>query len=589
MRHSQPLWGFAPQGVREFQGGSGAWGIWRMGPFSFLRSLYKTISSYRNGSFNSILLGRTVLLFVLFGSTLFYQLIHTGWKLTSPNLFPVWFLVILSFGIGAIASLVSSKIRKGKSFVASLIVVDALTVTALVYMTGTNESYFPFLYLVLISFSTLIFGRRGAVLTAILSSVCYSFLMLIDPIAHDDGLIFNLLVNNGSFFIVGLLVGYIAEELKLTGLRLGESEKEKHALEELNKTVVTNVSVGLMTTTVSGKIVYLNPAGEKILDLNLRRVGQYLLEDVLPDFEALVRAFENDKRDKNMPLAIRYRADRVSEEKYLDCVISVLNSGSGEKEGYVIIFSDKTEMHKMEEQLQLSDKQAAIGQTVAGIAHEIRNPLASIGGSIELLKQNSNLQPEEKRLVEISLSEVDHLNSLISELLDYSRPEKKESQVFHINELISETLKELELHKEYRSSIKIKTEMPDLVVPIVGDRGKIKQVFWNLFINACQAMKRENGDLSVSINETTSEVEVVVEDSGEGIPAENLNKIFNPFFTTKDRGTGLGLSMVYKIVESHGGTIAVSSREGIGTKFKVYLPKPHVMKRRANFVKENVS
>lgn len=559
-----------------------------MGPYIYFKNLYKALFSNRSGSLDSILLGRLILLLVLFGSTLIYQLVHTGWKLTSPNLFPVWLLVVLSFGIGGIASLISKKIKRDRFFVASLIVVDSFTITALIYMTGTSESYFPFLYLVLITFSTLVFGRAGGISTAVLSSVCYSFLMLIDPIAHDDGLVFNLLLNNGSFFIVGLLVGYIAEELKLTGLRLGQSEKEKEVIEALNKIIVTNISTGLLTISKSGKIIYLNPAGENILELSSHYTNGRLVQEVLPDFNSVIKSFENNGLFRSIPCALRFKASRSSEVKHLECAISVVKNIGVDEEGYIIIFNDRSEIQKMEEHLQLADKQAALGQTVAGIAHEIRNPLASIGGSMEMLRQNSHLQPEEKRLVEISLSELDHLNNLISELLEYSRPEKKEDQVFHINELITETLRELELHKEYNQSFEIKMEIPDLVVPIVGDRGKIKQVFWNLFINSCQAMG-DNGTLTISLSETSNDIEIVIDDSGEGIPAENINKIFNPFFTTKDKGTGLGLAMVYKIVESHGGTITVSSREGIGTKFKVYLPKPHVMKRRANFMKEQVS
>lgn len=556
-----------------------------MNPISFFKNIKLRFSA--KGSLGPILLGRAFVLFLLFGSTLLYQLSHIGWKLSSPLLIPVWFLMFLSFGIGAISTFISKKIKNDKSFVASLIFVDALTITALIYMTGTNESYFQFLYLTLITFATLVFSRRGGILTAILSSLCYSTLMLIDPLA-SDGLIINLLLNNCAFFVVGMLVGYIAEELKLTGLRLGESEKAKRGVEEFSKIVVSNISVGLLTVTKSGRIVSLNPAGESILELSSKKISQYLIEDRLPDFESLIKTFEQSGRAKNLPFAIRYKPERMVEEKFLDCAVSVMKNGEGEEEGYIIIFNDKTELQKMEEHLQLADKQAAIGQAVAGIAHEIRNPLASISGSMEFLKQSSHLKPEEERLVEISLREVDHLNNLISELLEYSRPEKKQMEVYHINELIKETLKELELHKEYKPFIHVKQEMPALVVPMFGDRGKIKQVFWNLFLNACQAMHGE-GTLSISVRDTSNAIEVVIEDTGEGIPAECISKIFDPFFTTKDQGTGLGLAMVYKIIESHSGSINVSSQVGGGTKFKIYLPKPHVGRRHVNFLKEQVS
>ena len=433
-----------------------------MGPLNFYRKIKELLGISQ--SIHRFMLGRLGVITALFAFSFLYQLFQAGWDFSSPLLIPLYGFMVVTYLASLLFSLLAFRVKKTKRFIASLLGVDTLFITVFVYLTGTAGSYFSFLYLASITLASLLFARKGALATAALSGAFYSLLMVLDPLARESGIILNLLIHNGAFFGVGLIVGYVAEELKITGLKLFETE----------------------------------------------------------------------------------------------------------------------------ENLRLSEKQAAIGKMVAGIAHEIRNPLASVSGSVEMLKQNTHLEPEERRLIDIVTREVNRLNNLISELLEYTRPVKKSDDVYQLEELVQETLLELQHHKAYGVDIKLEKNIPFSSIPMRGNRSKLKQVFWNLFINACQAMGGR-GTLSVTVGEAHDRAEIRVRDTGEGIPAENLGKIFDAFFSTKDEGTGLGLAVVQKIIESHGGIIRVDSQLGQGTEFRVILPKPHVLLRAAAIKKEQVA
>jgi two-component system sensor histidine kinase PilS (NtrC family) len=216
---------------------------------------------------------------------------------------------------------------------------------------------------------------------------------------------------------------------------------------------------------------------------------------------------------------------------------------------------------------------AMVGELAAGMAHEIRNPLASLSGAMQMLRKELNLEGENGRLMEIALRETERLNIKITEFLAYARPSPPRKKPCDLNGLLHDTLDLLKNSEEYREGITLWTET-DGALWVDVDANQISQVFWNLAINALQAMPGM-GELRVSSRSYRilgEEVEIIFFDSGQGIEPDLLDKIFVPFFTTKERGSGLGLSIVHRIVEDHGGRIRVRSRPGDGTEFRVCLP-----------------
>jgi signal transduction histidine kinase len=242
----------------------------------------------------------------------------------------------------------------------------------------------------------------------------------------------------------------------------------------------------------------------------------------------------------------------------------------------------------MEDQMKRVDKMAAIGLLAAGMAHEIRNPLASLSGSIQMLKSELVLDEYQQRLMEITIRESERLNGLITDFLLFAQPPQINKMPWEIWKIIEETIELFTQSPSFHEGIHIKRPSLRDPIQVMIDPKQMKQVFWNLLINAGQAMS-DGGEISIDLEKgdeafgeanlplptqrTGKEwVKISITDSGKGIPPQEKEKIFEPFFTTKERGTGLGLSIVHKIVENHNGVIKVESEVGRGSTFTIFLP-----------------
>jgi len=244
--------------------------------------------------------------------------------------------------------------------------------------------------------------------------------------------------------------------------------------------------------------------------------------------------------------------------------------------GTIVIFQDLTELREMESRLKREERLAAVGRLAAGIAHEIRNPLASISGSIEMLRSGLSVESEDRRLMDIILRETDRLDGLISEFLTYVKPVRHRMGRVDLEHVLRETAEALRATDAGRN-VSLSLPPPGTLHAIRGDRDHLKQVAWNLLLNAVQAT-RGQGKVEIRgadsrLGRSGDVVIVEVVDDGVGISPEDLPRIFEPFFTTKERGTGLGLAMVHKVVEAHGGHIEVESEPGHGAVFRVVLPR----------------
>ncbi|HSQ78097.1 MAG TPA: ATP-binding protein, partial [Nitrospirota bacterium] len=255
---------------------------------------------------------------------------------------------------------------------------------------------------------------------------------------------------------------------------------------------------------------------------------------------------------------------------------SLLRDEKDEVRGVILIFQDITTMVHMQERVRSQERLATVGSLAAGIAHEIRNPLASLSGSIQVLQGELDLKGDNRHLMDIVVRETDRLNSIITDFLEYALPKTAQDDRIVLSSLLEETITLLKNSKEFVEGISISCNV-DPMITTRGDARRMRQVFWNLLINSCQAMPNGGamtiGATPVSFGEVDSAwCEIVIADTGQGISREHLAKIFDPFFTTKIGGTGLGLAIAYRIIEDHGGTIAVETEEGKGTKFRILIP-----------------
>ncbi|MBK8201566.1 MAG: PAS domain S-box protein [Bdellovibrionales bacterium] len=489
---------------------------------------------------------------------------------------PFYLLLFFSFSFNAIYIHFFDNAEKWHGFFnASLFGFDALFVTVLIYFTGTSQSVFLFLYLVNIILCGLVFQRKGALLLALWTSILFSFLMIIGPSIQGQTLYFAVGLNNIAFYAVAFLGGILSEQLNFMGSELAERQRDIEVLRDLNQMIVDNMATGLFTTGLDGIISQVNQAAIGILeDRDLLNKSIFsIFPDLNSDFSLLT--FQQE-RNTNNRFEVEYKNYR-GEKSTIEITLGFLRNADSVILGYVFTFQDLTQIKKIEYAMRQQEKMAAVGQLAAGIAHEIRNPLASISGSIQLLStSNFASSTEDKKLMSIVLKEIDRLNDLITEFLDYVRPHARIEDPINLNQLIQEISDFVGNGTPSRVPVR-----RDLMLKsgrlIYGHRDKLRQALLNIVINAYQAMgeasepvlKIETKDLDL-----VQRVQLRVEDNGCGIAESNRGRIFEPFHTTKPGGTGLGLAIAHKILDSHGATISVESTLKKGTSFIIEFPSP---------------
>jgi len=257
---------------------------------------------------------------------------------------------------------------------------------------------------------------------------------------------------------------------------------------------------------------------------------------------------------------------------------TLLGVGDGQRSGVIAVFQDLTDAKELEQKARQADRLAVLGQLSAAIAHEIRNPLATISGSVELLRDTPELSGEERKLLELVTRESERLNRIITDFLLYARIRPAEKAEVELSRTIDETLMLIRNHHDYHDGIEIVNETGDEQLCVWADGDQVKQIFLNIAINALQAMT-QGGRLTVGLKKKGVErqdqdekmVHVFFQDTGTGIPPDELGDVFEPFYSSKKDGTGLGLSIAQRIVENNGGTLTVESEPGKGTTFTVSL------------------
>ncbi len=465
---------------------------------------------------------------------------------------------------------------------------DGMLITGLVYCSGGSGLLYAFLFIIWIVYVALTSGARGSLLAWAGATAAYGLMVLgeaggwLPAFEARRELDFGHAVlavglHSAAFLSVALLAHRLARQVQ-TG------REELHELGEIHRRIVDNVSSGLLTVDRRGAITSFNAEAERITGCGAADVlGRPVAElyQVLGDPLDLPSADDPDSGRARLELDFEC-AD--GQEKHLGMSVSVLRDRLGREEGVILVFQDLTRIVEIEEKLRRSERLSAVGQLAAGLAHEIRNPLASLSGAIELLSADPPAADSStRRLTQIVRRETARLDRLVSDFLAYARPGPGRAEPVSLRELVEE-MRELLAAGEY-SDVELVVELPE-AISALGNPDQLRQILWNLILNAVQS-EPSDGRVVVRARglptpppapggpEHASSLEVEIQDRGQGIPAELLERVFEPFFTTKPKGTGLGLATVHRIVEAHGGELALQSVPGQGTTVRVILPAFH--------------
>ncbi|NQU12639.1 MAG: PAS domain-containing protein [Desulfobacteraceae bacterium] len=376
--------------------------------------------------------------------------------------------------------------------------------------------------------------------------------------------------NSVVMAVAFLLIGFAGMVSLFLAQAYRSAKTSLSRLKVFSDNLVENMPMGLVAIGMDGKIASFNQAAESILQLSSGEVLWKMPEQALP--QPLCELIEELKNSKGM---IEKEIDcpvKGGKPIPLEVIATFLEEEYGGFLGYVVLFRDLTQMEHLKREVQRSQRLASVGRLAAGVAHEIRNPLSSIKGFATYFKERYREVPEDQKTAEVMIQEVERLNRVIGQLLEFARPMRIEEKPTSIQDLIQHSVKLIQGDVN-KKRIHIDTAISPEIDKMMIDPDRFKQVLLNLYLNALEAMGAE-GTLSVRLgrDEDDGDIQIVVSDTGAGIRAEDLPHIFDPYFTSKSSGTGLGLAIVLKIIESHGGKIRVESQPGEGTTITITLP-----------------
>ena len=462
------------------------------------------------------------------------------------------------------------------------LILDSLVVTAIVAFTGGPRSIFSFLYVLVVTAACVVLARPGGLAIAALSSLLYTALvlsrtalsLLVEPTETTALEVMTIFLNTAAFLVVGGLAGSLGERYHVMHRALADQSKDLSDLQAFKDLMFESLGSGLVGMDLERRITALNRAAEEITSYQaaeaVGRRWESVFGDGIPPDEIDLAARVEGWQVRRYEMRLRRKDGR---EGPLGISFWPLRSGRGELAGIIGVFQDLSSIKQMEERMRQADRLATIGRLAANIAHEIRNPLASMSGAIEVLTRELPRGGPHDRLIEIVLHESDRLNQIAKEFLEYARPAPLHPLPMNVGEVLDEVLLLLE-HRALPPDLKIAREYDGTATARV-DPQQFRQAIWNLCINALEAMPA-GGELRIGAGivtqRKTRKLEVWVADTGTGIDPESLLHIFEPFFSAKPAGSGIGLALVHRVIQDHGGDIEVRSEPGVGTTFTLRLP-----------------
>ena len=473
---------------------------------------------------------------------------------------------------------------------------DLLFWSCMVYITGGLSSPFTFLFNLTIILSSLVFLRRGIIGTTIMSclmllgltwmesnKIFFETLQLqstTESLVQID-VIYRYFLNVCMFSLIAVLSYYIAGQIRTSEDSLVRQQLNLDEQKRLNRSIIQGMRSGLLMADLDGKIHFINRALRKMIG----KEDEDLPRELVALFPVLRECFRLEQWGRSWARKFEGEVKVGNDRRWLFFHFADLLDAEGEKDGILLIVEDRTETQRLKERIFQNEKLAALGKLAAGIAHEIRNPLASISGSLQMLRMEYESNDDNARLMEISLHETERLNRLINDFLSFARPMDPSFEVVDLKDVFDEIKSLVDNREEDRNIEVVWSTPPDVSTRIEADMGQIKQMMWNVISNALQALKQRNGsdgnkprvDVMAMVDPEYDIIGgrllVAIRDNGCGMSADVVEKLFDPFFTTRAEGSGLGMSIVFQIIEAHRGTIEIDSEPGRGTTMLIRLPR----------------
>jgi two-component system, NtrC family, sensor histidine kinase PilS len=506
------------------------------------------------------------------------------WKNAAPQVTLIATLVLLATlaftGLSAWLTH-TGRVKPGRNFLYLQVVFDALLVTAVVHLTGPARSDFAPLYVIVIAVGAVLLPAPGGMLIAALSSVLY----VADIVWQVGEPPTSVLVQIVLFGVMALVTGLLGDRLRRAGVELGAAKRELEQLQLDTSDILATIDTGVVTTDSHGRLVFLNPAGEAILGVSEREWEEVAI------WEELDRRAPGLGAILQRTAATRWPVNRFETQLLVNGRERVLGVRTTilERRGtpwVTAVFQDITDRRRLEDLDRRTERLEALAELSASLAHEIKNPLASIRSSVEQLAGGRVAKQDRATLEGLVLKESDRLARLLSDFIDFSRVERERQAPFDLGLLVKEAAELAQRHPTSCSEASIQLSLPESELRLQGDQDLLHRAAFNLILNALQHAG-EGGEVTVDLAELTPSelpagvalersVRLQVSDTGPGIPPQHLARLFDPFFTTRPDGTGLGLALVHRAVEAHGGAIFVDGRPGRGAVFTVYLPAPAV-------------
>ena len=509
------------------------------------------------------LIGRVVIAALILVATIIYQkLNYKLFDFTFDPLYWLYLLAILFIAESLGAYLLSRFLSRFELFLHGQITWDILFTTLLVFLTGGIESPFAFVFILVILSASVFVQQRQTLIVAAASAILYGSLIDLQyfgylpiftaPPPALPTVLYAVYANILAFFLSAFLGGILSARLRRSEEALKEKQIDYEELDRLNRAIVANIGSGIMTINPAGKIRVFNYGAERITGMSQSEVYGRDVREILPALTIFDGSFHHTRRNEGAFV------DRNGKKLTIGFTTTLISGVDRKEDNLLISFQDLTHLKEIEEQLRRNDRLVAVGQLSAGLAHEIRNPLASISGSVQLLLEGGSIPANDQQLLQIVLREAERLNLLLGDFLRFARPTPP-TLLCHDLALIFDDLLEvvkgdprfvhIQFLKDYDSN------------EFLCDDGQLKQALLNLLINAAEAI---NGNGIIRLGaESSPGITIRVEDSGPGLPPEVQKQLFNPFYTTKENGTGLGLATMHAIVSAHGGRIEVS-RSSLG-------------------------
>lgn len=471
-------------------------------------------------------------------------------------------------------------LEPGDGFVYLQVIFDAFLVTALVHITGGGSSDFAFLYILVISAGALLLPLPGGVLVGGLASVLY-FAEVVW--VNRDPLTAGVVLQVALFAGVAVITGWVGDRVRRAGLALGEVESALRQFRLDTGDILASINTGVLTVDESGRLVYLNRAGERMLGFSSADwIGERVLpmvEDISPGMGVVVKESFGRREPVSRYKAVARRADV---ELVLGISTTFLAGGEGMAPSVTVIFQDITELDRLEVVRRRNERLEAVAELSASLAHEIKNPLASIRSAVEQLSKSELSQDDRGLLERLVVSESDRLSRLLSDFIEFSALKIETSERVDLVAVARDCLALVRQHPEVEGTVKLEMTVGDGPVVVPGDQDLLHRAVFNLVLNAAQfagpsgTVEVEILDRGRALSPPGSDLEdpvcLRVSDTGPGVASRDLPRIFDPFFTNRPGGSGLGLAMVHRAVEVHKGAVFVERGNGGGARFVLYLP-----------------